>query len=142
MRGTHDPLVIDGDVFKKPVERHILLRVRSNQIVKLQTRNSEYRLAIQFRVIETVQEVYASGAGSRNTTPELSSKLGVAAGHERGCLFMPRLDKPDALLVYPKCLNDSVYAIARDAEYGIDAPIDYSFNNDFCRSFRHDALVS
>jgi hypothetical protein len=52
--GAHNALVVNTDVLKKFVKLHVLLRVGSNQIMKLHASDGQHRLAIQLRIVETV----------------------------------------------------------------------------------------
>ena len=52
--GPHDAFVENGDIHEKLVESHVLLRIGSDQIVKLQPGDREHRLSVEFRVIEPV----------------------------------------------------------------------------------------
>ena len=62
---THDPLVERGDVHEELVEIDILLVVHADQVVESMSRNCEHGLAIALRVIQTVQQMNASGPGCR-----------------------------------------------------------------------------
>ncbi len=58
---THDALVVGRDIHEQFVEIHVLLIVRPDEVVKRVARDRKYRLPIEFRVIESVQQMDASG---------------------------------------------------------------------------------
>ena len=61
VRGAHDSLVEDGHVLEELVELHVLLRHRADQIVKMHAGDREHRLAVQLRVVQSIQQVDAAG---------------------------------------------------------------------------------
>lgn len=67
MCGAHNTLVVDPDVNVEFVERDILLGRDADQIVELKPRDGEKGLAVQLRVIKTVQQMDPSGPRSRFT---------------------------------------------------------------------------
>src|SRR5581483_9917235 len=93
----HHAGVVDGDVHEKPVEIDVLLGVRVDQVVKMMSGDGQHRLAVELRVIEAVQEMNPARAGGGEANAETAGVLGITAGHEGGRLFMPDLDKTDAL---------------------------------------------
>src|ERR1700681_519027 len=52
--GAHDPLVVSSDVHKQPIERDILLRACSDQIVKLEACQCQHRLSVHLGVVKAV----------------------------------------------------------------------------------------
>src|SRR6266496_4220502 len=86
VRGTHDSFIEHSNIYEEFVECHILLRVGSDKVVKLQPGDREYRLIIEFGVVESIQQVYASRARCGDTDSQLSRELGVATCHESGSL--------------------------------------------------------
>src|SRR5215831_4182678 len=54
---SHNAFVKDGDIHKKLVERHILLRECPDEIVKLKPGDCKYRLVVKFGVVETIQKM-------------------------------------------------------------------------------------
>ena len=97
--GAHDPLVIDADIHKELVEGDILLGVSADQIVELQAGDRQHRRPIHLGVVEAIQEVNASRPGGRQTYPEFARVLGIAAGHEGGCFFVPHVDEANLVLM-------------------------------------------
>jgi hypothetical protein len=110
---THHALVEDADVDKEFVERDVLLRVGADQIVVLEAGDGEHRSAIQLCVVESVEQVNASGTGGCETHSQLAGELGVAAGHERSGLFVTHLDETYFLGANAQGFHDAVDAIAR-----------------------------
>src|SRR5688572_4830406 len=53
---THHSGVVNGNVTEYAIKVHVLLSMRIDKIVKVVSGQSEYRLAIQFGVIEAVQQ--------------------------------------------------------------------------------------
>ncbi len=45
------------DIHEEPVEVHILLVVRADQIVESMAGNRQHRLAVEFRVVESVEQM-------------------------------------------------------------------------------------
>ena len=71
MRDTHHSLVEDGHVFEELVELDILLGQRSDQIVIMHASKRQYRLVVEFCVIEPVQQVDTARARCARQTPSL-----------------------------------------------------------------------
>ena len=55
--GPHDSFVEHSDVYEHLVERHILLGVGPDQVVKLHSGDCQHRLAVEFGVVQTIQEM-------------------------------------------------------------------------------------
>ena len=51
---THDAGVVNRDVRKQPVETHVLLSMRVDQIMEMMSGNRQYRLTIQFGIVQTI----------------------------------------------------------------------------------------
>src|SRR4051812_4366866 len=96
--------------------------------MELQSGDGEHRSAVEFGVVESVQEMDAAGSASCDADTELSGELCIATRHESRGLFVACLDEPDLVLMSAERFDDPVDAVARDAEDGINAPIDESFN--------------
>ena len=71
MRRSHHASIIDGHVGKQPVEVHILLGVCVDQVMIMMPRNGKNRLAIELRIIKTVQQVNPARAGCGQANPSL-----------------------------------------------------------------------
>ena len=91
--------VVDGDIHENFVELDVLLGMRVDQIVILQPGDREHRLAVQFGVIQAVQQMNAAGAGSCKADTQLAGVFRIGAGHERGGFFVPHLDESDFVLL-------------------------------------------
>lgn len=122
VRAIHDALVVSGDVDKELVESDILLGEGTDQVTVLQTGDGENRSAVQLRVIETIQKVNSAGTGGRDAHPESTGELGIGAGHECRGLFVPNMDEPDPIFLFPQSLEDPINAVAGQTEHGIDTP--------------------
>ena len=70
VRRTHDRVRCRRHIHEQLVERNILLRVRSDQIVKLQAGNGKHRLTIQLRIVQAIQQMNAAGTRGRETTAQ------------------------------------------------------------------------
>ena len=136
MGGPHDAFIENCDIHIEFVERHILLRVGPDEVMKLQPGDGQHWLVIEFGIIESVQEVDAAGARSRQAYPQPSCELGVTAGHKGGCLFVAHLNKSDLLLVGSKRLHDAVDAVPRESENDFNTPIDQGFNQHIRRGHK------
>ena len=53
--------VKDCNIHEELVERHILLSECADEIVELKARDRQYRLVVQFRVVETIQKMNPAG---------------------------------------------------------------------------------
>ena len=93
VRRPHHALVVDGDVHEQLVEIHVLLVMGADQIVKGVAGDRQHRLAVELRIVKSVQQVNAAGAGGREADAQASGEFGVAAGGERGGFLMPHLDE-------------------------------------------------
>src|SRR5438477_10061951 len=74
---------------------------------------------IEFRVIQSVQQVDRAGAGGRHADARLAGEFRVRAGHERGHLFVPDLNEIDLL---PGALERSHDPVDAIAGITVDAP--------------------
>ena len=61
--------------------------------------DGDHRLVVHLGVVEAIQEVNGAGAGGGEAHADLARELRVAAGHERGHLFVARLDEATAVIV-------------------------------------------
>ena len=69
VRRAHNPLVKYRDIHEELVEIDILLVVHTDQIVKGMSGDGEYRLAIAFGIVESVQQMNAARPGRGAHTP-------------------------------------------------------------------------
>ena len=125
---THDLRVVDADVDEQAVEFDVLLSEGVEQVVKLQAGNRQHRLAVEFRIIETVEQMDAAGARSGEAHTQAPGPLGIGAGIERRCFFVSHLDETDLVLASTQRLDDAVDAVARDAEDRVNFPFEQSFD--------------
>ena len=93
VRRAHAARVIDADVGEQLVEFHVLLRMGLRQIVKLHPRDRQNRLAVQFRVVQSIQQMNAAGPGRRQAASQPARVLGIRARHKCRRFFMPHLDE-------------------------------------------------
>src|SRR5207248_4572598 len=97
-------------------------RLSVQQVVDLEPGDRQYRDAVEFGVVEPVQQVDAAGPRGRDADAEPAGEFRVAAGGEGCGLLMPHLDKANAVLAFAERLDNAVDAVAGDAEHGVDAP--------------------
>ena len=122
VRGTHDALIVRGDVDEELVEVDVLLVMRADEIVKCVARDREHGLTVALRVVEAVQQVNAARARCRETDAKAAGVLRVAASSERCRLFVSHLNEAHALLVRAQRLENAVDAIAGEAEHRVHTP--------------------
>src|SRR5688500_15043439 len=108
----HHSGVVNSNVTEYAIEVHVLLGMRIDEIVKVLSRQRQYRLPIQFGVIETVQQMKTARAGGRNADSQLAGVLGVGAGHERSRLFVANLNEAELIFSLSQRLHNSIYAVA------------------------------
>ena len=137
VRGTHDPLVVGGDIHEQLVEIDILLIARADQVGKRVARNGKHGLTVALGVIQAVEQVNAARAGRRHANAEISGEFRVAACGEGGCLFVPHLHIFQLALVLSPGIENSVDPVPREGEHGIDSPIQKPFNEQIGNSGRH-----
>jgi hypothetical protein len=77
---------------------------------------------IHFCVVEAIQEMNAAWTGSCDTHTQSAGELRIGASHEGSCLFMPHMNEPYPILLCPERFEDSVDPVARETEYGVNAP--------------------
>ena len=105
----------------------LLLVSMSHQVVVGLPGDGQDRGAVQLGVVEAVQQVDRPGPAGGDADAEPPGELGVAAGGERGPLFVPALDEPDLLSVLPQRLEEPVDAVAGQAE-AVSTPQSISFS--------------
>ena len=67
----------------------------ADEIVKGVPGNRQDRLSVEFRVVQAVEQVNATGSGRRQTDAQPPSKFRIATGRERGRFLMSHLNQPD-----------------------------------------------
>lgn len=137
---SHAADVVHANVGEELVKLDILLRVRVHQIVKLQTRDGEHRLAIEFSVVKSVKQMDSTRTRSCEAASEFAGVLGVGAGHESGGFFVANLDESNRFLAVAQGLHDSVDAVARQSEDHVHAPSFEGFDQNVRGVFGHSNL--
>lgn len=79
--------------------RHVLLRERADQIMKLQAGDRQHGSAVHLRVIEAVQQMNAARSGRGQTDTKFAGVFGIAARHEGRGLLVPDVDEADLVLM-------------------------------------------
>ena len=134
---AHDSLVIDRDIDEELVQRDVLLCKGTDKVAMLQAGDREDRCMVHLRVVETIQKMNATWAGGCDTNAQLAGELRIGAGHKGGSLFMPHVNEPYPFLLLAKGLEDPVDPIARQTEYGVNAPGEQTFYK-YVRCVTHD----
>src|SRR4051812_19687083 len=111
MCGAHHAFIEYGDIGEELVERHVLLCVGPDEIVKLQAGDGDHRLAVEFSIVEPIQKVDSTRAGGGNADADPACEFGPRAGHERSRFFMANLDKADLLPIFPEGFDNAVNAV-------------------------------
>ena len=122
MRGSHDPLIVGGDVAEDFHEVDILLVVGADEIVEGMAGDGEDGLAVALGVIQSVKQMQTARSGCRQTDAETPGKLGIAAGREGGGLFVPHLDQLDMVLPPAQGLKNAVDPVTGKTEDRVDFP--------------------
>ena len=86
-------------------------------------RDRKHRRAVQFGVVQAVEEMDRPRPGRREANAESARVFRVPAGHECGGLFVPHLHEPNLILSSPKRFHDAIDAVARQAEDIRYAPV-------------------
>ena len=102
MLGSHDARTIHSDIFENLIEVDILLGVRVDQIVEVVPGDGQDRLAVHFGIVQAVEQMDATRAGSGHADAEPASVLGIGTGHERGSFLVSHLQKTNFLLALPR----------------------------------------
>src|SRR5205807_4886345 len=77
----------------------------------------------------------------RKADAEPPGVFGVTARHERRGLLVAHLDEADLLLPRAQRFHDAVDAVARDAEHGVDAPIQQGLDQHVGCGFCHGVAL-
>jgi len=101
---------------------HLLLEVAANRGANRLPDDGEYRLMVEFCVVEAVQEVNGTWARRGETDADLAGEFGMGGGHERGLLLMAYLHELEAVERAIESAQDAVDAVARIAIDALHAP--------------------
>src|SRR5204863_1249026 len=63
--GSHDTGVVHRDVHEDSIEIDVLLSMRIDEIVEMMSRDRKHRLPVELGIVETVEQVQATGARGR-----------------------------------------------------------------------------
>ena len=96
--------------------------------MELHAGNRQNRLLVHLRVVQTVQQMNAAGAGGRQANTQASGELCVGTGHKGGGFFMPYVDETDPVLGLAERFHDAVDAIAGQPKDRIHTPCKQSFH--------------
>jgi hypothetical protein len=110
------------DILEEAVEVDLLLIRAAHGQTRRLSNDGHDRLMIEFRVVESVEEVNGAGTGGGDADAGLARELGVCAGHEGGHLLVPDLDEGDGVLGTVQRAEEAVDAIAGIAIDTADTP--------------------
>jgi hypothetical protein len=130
MAGTHDLLVVDGDVLEQREEIDLLLVVGAEQVVVRLPGEREHWRSVELRVVETVEKVNRARPRRRETNANSPGELGVAARHEGRGFLVTHLDVANAVLPLAQRLHDAVDAVAGEPEHDGDSPVEEAVHED------------
>ena len=136
----HD--VVLGDVHEELLEVDLLLIAGAEQVGLLHTGDREDRLMVELRVVQTVQQVDPARAGRRQADAQTARRFGVCRRHEGGGFLVHDEDEPNPILVPTEALRESVDAVARQTEDGVDAPVDEPFDEQLGGDLHRSASFS
>jgi hypothetical protein len=103
----------------------------ADEIVVGQAGDGQYRLSIQFRIIETVEQMQAAGPRRREAHTQTAGELRISARHEAGCFFMTNLDEANGVALFSEGFHDAVNTVTRKTENCVDTPVLKNLNQDF-----------
>src|SRR5687767_3042024 len=93
--GSHHALVEDTCIDEKLIELHILLGEGPDQIVIMQTGESQHRLAVELGIVQPIEEMDAAGSRCGKTHTKSARVFRIGARHQRGRFLVTHLYKPD-----------------------------------------------
>ena len=88
----------------------MMLVIHADEVVEGVPRDSQHRNLIALGVIEAVEQMNATGAGSGHAHPDAACELGVANGSKGRRFLVPHLDEPQLLLMRAQGLEKAIYA--------------------------------
>ncbi len=124
MCGSHDALIVRGNIDVQFVEIDILLVMGSDQVVKSMAGDREHRLAIAFRVVQPVEKMDAARSRSGDTNPEASAEFRITARGKGRSFLVAYLDKANLVLAGAKRFEHPVHAVTRESKDRIHTPFD------------------
>ena len=120
--GPHHSLVERSYVHEDLVEIHILLVMGADQIVERMPGNRQNRLPITLGIVQTVEQMNPTRSGCCDTHSQAACKFRIPASSERCGLFVSNLNETKLIFVRAESPENSVHAIAGEAENDLDAP--------------------
>lgn len=127
-RGAH--LDVLGDILKERRQVDLLLVVAPERHSLLLADDREHRLAIQLRVVKTVQKMDRPGSRRRQAHAHLSGELRVPACHERRGLLVSDLDELRVAIGARQRAKEPVDSVSGVPENPMQAPPPEAFENE------------
>ena len=137
IRDVHFDQVVRGHVLEQRLQIHLLLVAAAHRAARGLADDGDDRHVIEFRVVETVEQVDRAGARSRGAHSHLTTELRVAGGLERGHLLVPALYEPRGVVGSPECGDQAVDAVPGVTENLFDTPFPQSLENVVRYLYRH-----
>ncbi len=138
LRHAHHVHVLVSDILEQRDEIDFLLIVAAKRRTLLLTDDGDHRLVVGFGVVEAVQKMNGTRAGSRQAHADFSGELRVRARHERRKLLVTRLHETNAVSTAAKRAHDAVDAVTRISVDALHAPLRKTLQEKITDRHRHD----
>ncbi len=122
LRRDHHLDVLARDVLEQRRQVHFLLEAAAERGARRLADDRDHRLMVELRVVESVQQVDGTRAGSRQADADLPGEFRVRARHERRHLLVADLDEIELVAGAVQRPEDAVDAVARVPVDPLDAP--------------------
>jgi hypothetical protein len=143
LRGRVDGVhVLARDVGEERFQRHFLLIAAADRGESLLADDGDYRLMVELRVVQAVEQVDRAGTRSGQTNADLAGELGVCARHEGSHLFVAHLHVFESIPGAIERAENAVDAIAGIAEQALHAPFGQPVQNEIADRIAHDGNLS
>ena len=100
MGAAHDACVVNRHIAEQSVEIDVLLGVRINQVVESVSGDGQNRLAVEFRVIQAIEQMNSARPGGSQAHSQFACVFGIRTGHECGRLFVTHVNETDSILAF------------------------------------------
>src|SRR5256885_901457 len=113
LAGAEHLLVVRRDILEQREQIDLLLVMHADEVVVGLSGECKHRRAIEFCVVEAVQQMDRARSGSCEADAELAGVLCIAGRHERRGFLVTNLDERNALLSCAERLHDAVDPVTR-----------------------------
>jgi len=131
--GAGDGGVVQRDTLHQLDRVHILHEAGVDQIMEGETGDGDNGRAVHLGVVKSVQQMDCTRAGGGDAGAEPPGVLGIAAGHEDGCLLVPHADIADLVLSHADGLDQGPDSVADHPENDRHLPGDERLHDDIGR---------